>query len=180
MKPLMNGSDKRIKIDANRPITPPNLLGMARKIAQANKKYHSGTIWAGVDNELARMKLSGSPRRFGLNRTSHKRAESMIQKPKTSLIVKYQWNGILSAEETTPSGLLLPVLCSMKICTTTVNATNNGTTKWKVKKRVRVALSTEKPPQSHRTKSSPIQGSALNRLVMTVAPQKLICPHGRT
>lgn len=48
------------------------------------------------------------------------------------------------------------------------------------KKRVRVALSTEKPPQIHSTRVVPIYGIADNRFVITVAPQNDICPHGRT
>lgn len=55
-----------------------------------------------------------------------------------------------------------------------------GRRKWKAKNRVRVALSTEKPPQIHSTKLVPIYGIAESRLVMTVAPQKDICPHGST
>ena len=55
----------------------------------------------------------------------------------------------------------------------------NGRIKWKAKNRVKVALSTEKPPQIHSTKFMPIYGIA-ERLVMTVAPQNDICPHGRT
>lgn len=49
-----------------------------------------------------------------------------------------------------------------------------------MKNRVRVALSTEKPPQIHSTRSVPMYGIADSRLVITVAPQKDICPHGRT
>lgn len=49
-----------------------------------------------------------------------------------------------------------------------------------MKNRVRVALSTEKPPQIHSTSVVPIYGTADRRLVMTVAPQKDICPQGRT
>lgn len=56
----------------------------------------------------------------------------------------------------------------------------NGRMKWKAKNRVRVALSTEKPPQIHSTRSVPIYGIAERRLVITVAPQKDIWPHGRT
>ena len=56
----------------------------------------------------------------------------------------------------------------------------NGRMKWKVKNRVRVALSTENPPQIHSTRSVPIYGIADRRFVITVAPQKDICPHGRT
>lgn len=56
----------------------------------------------------------------------------------------------------------------------------NGRRKWKAKNRVRVALSTEKPPQTHWTKVFPTYGTAESRFVMTVAPQKDIWPHGRT
>jgi len=55
-----------------------------------------------------------------------------------------------------------------------------GNRKWKDKKRVRVALSTANPPQIHCTKLIPKYGIADKRLVITVAPQKDICPHGRT
>jgi hypothetical protein len=43
-----------------------------------------------------------------------------------------------------------------------------------------VALSTANPPQIHSTKDFPIYGITENKLVITVAPQNLICPHGRT
>lgn len=42
-----------IKIDINKAITPPNLLGIERRIAYANKKYHSGWMWMGVFRGLA-------------------------------------------------------------------------------------------------------------------------------
>lgn len=58
--------------------------------------------------------------------------------------------------------------------------TAKGSRKWKAKNRVRVALSTEKPPQIHCTSILPIYGTAESRFVMTVAPQKDICPQGRT
>lgn len=56
----------------------------------------------------------------------------------------------------------------------------NGRRKWKAKNRVKVALSTENPPQIHSTRSVPMYGIAESRLVITVAPQKDIWPHGRT
>lgn len=59
-------------------------------------------------------------------------------------------------------------------------AIRKGNKKWNAKNRVRVALSTENPPQIHCTKESPIYGIADRRLVITVAPQNDICPHGRT
>ena len=56
------GTTIRIKIEARRARTPPSLLGIDRRIAYANRKYHSGLIWAGVTRGLAGVKLSGSPR----------------------------------------------------------------------------------------------------------------------
>lgn len=56
----------------------------------------------------------------------------------------------------------------------------NGRMKWKAKNRVSVALSTEKPPQIHSTRVVPMYGIADKRLVITVAPQNDICPHGNT
>lgn len=38
-------------------ITPPSLLGIKRRIAYANRKYHFG--WIYVTKELAKIKLSG-------------------------------------------------------------------------------------------------------------------------
>jgi len=39
------------------------------------------------------------------------------------------------------------------------------------KKRVNVGFATAKPPQTHSTSILPKKGTALNKLVMTVAPQ---------
>jgi len=52
--------------------------------------------------------------------------------------------------------------------------TMKGTKKCKVKNRVRVALSTAKPPHSQVTSVAPQYGNAENKFVITVAPQKLI------
>lgn len=43
-----------------------------------------------------------------------------------------------------------------------------------------MALSTENPPQIHSTSVGPTYGMADNRLVITVAPQNDIWPHGST
>jgi hypothetical protein len=56
----------------------------------------------------------------------------------------------------------------------------NGNTKWMAKNRLSVALSTANPPHIHSTSILPIYGIAENRLVITVAPQNLICPQGST
>jgi hypothetical protein len=44
---------------------PNNLLDTARKIPYKGKKYHSGTICAGVTKGFAKRKLSGCPKRSG-------------------------------------------------------------------------------------------------------------------
>lgn len=43
-----------------------------------------------------------------------------------------------------------------------------------------MALSTAKPPQIHCTMEFPRYGIADTRFVITVAPQKDICPQGKT
>jgi len=42
--PPINGIRVRIIMASNKPNTPPNLLGIDRRIAYAKRKYHSGTI----------------------------------------------------------------------------------------------------------------------------------------
>ena len=79
-----------------------------------------------------------------------------------------------------PKGLFLPVWWRNSKWTILNPATTNGNRKWREKNRVKVALSTANPPHIHCTKSPPIYGIAEKRLVITVAPQKDICPHGNT
>lgn len=43
----------KIRMDRRRASTPPNLLGTDRRIAYANRKYHSGLICGGVFSGLA-------------------------------------------------------------------------------------------------------------------------------
>lgn len=61
-----------------------------------------------------------------------------------------------STSDGMPVGLLDPVSCKNSRWTITIAAITNGRRKWKAKNRVRVALSTEKPPQIHSTKSVPM------------------------
>jgi len=49
-----------------------------------------------------------------------------------------------------------------------------------VKNRLSVGDPIENPPHSHLTIKSPRYGMAEIKFVITVAPQKDICPHGRT
>jgi len=39
-----NGTTIRIRIEKRRARTPPNLLGIDRRMAYANRKYHSGLM----------------------------------------------------------------------------------------------------------------------------------------
>jgi len=70
--------------------------------------------------------------------------------------------------------------CKKTKCRATTAINTNGNKKCNAKNRFNVGLSTEKPPQSQNAISWPISGMALNKFVITVAPQKLICPHGNT
>jgi len=47
------GRMNRIRSAAAKAITPPNLLGIDRRIAYTHKKYHSGLIWTGVTRGFA-------------------------------------------------------------------------------------------------------------------------------
>ena len=69
-------------------ITPPNLLGIDRKIAYANKKYHSGWIWIGVIKGLAGEKLSGSPNKYGFKKFNVIKININIINPNISLVTK--------------------------------------------------------------------------------------------
>jgi len=57
-----SGKINKIVIDRIRQITPPSLLGIERRIAYANRKYHSGWMWIGVTRGFAGIKFSTSPR----------------------------------------------------------------------------------------------------------------------
>lgn len=47
------GMIAKIRMDRRRASTPPSLLGTDRRIAYANRKYHSGLICGGVFSGLA-------------------------------------------------------------------------------------------------------------------------------
>ena len=72
--------------------TPPNLLGIDRRMAYANKKYHSGWIWIGVTIGLAAIKFSGSPKSHGAKKATDKKNIMNIINPIKSIIEKYGWN----------------------------------------------------------------------------------------
>jgi hypothetical protein len=74
-----------MKIEATKAIAPPSLLGIDRRIAYANKKYHSGWIWTGVTNGLAGMKFSLSPNKKGYKNTIYKSSQKIKKNPIISL-----------------------------------------------------------------------------------------------
>ena len=65
-------------------ITPPNLLGIARRIAYTHRKYHSGLIWVGVRSGLAIIKLSGSIKSEGDIKQKFIKIIRKTMKPKIS------------------------------------------------------------------------------------------------
>jgi len=105
----VKGRTNNTRIAVNIATTPPSLLGIDRRMAYAQRKYHSGLICVGVTNGFAGMKFSGSFNMFGASRASIDRKSSRNRNPTTSLDVKYQWNGTLSEFELIPSGLFDPV-----------------------------------------------------------------------
>lgn len=66
------------------------------------------------------------------------------------------WKGVLSNFDSIPVGLLEPVWWRKNRWMTERAVMMKGNRKWKAKNRVRVALSTENPPQSHWTIDVPI------------------------
>ena len=70
----------------------------------------------------------------------------------------------MSTSEEIPVGLLEPVSWRNSRWTMAIAMMINGRIKWKAKNRVRVALSTENPPQIHSTKFVPMYGIADKRM----------------
>lgn len=80
------GMRNRTRTEAARASTPPSLFGMDRRMAYANRKYHSGLMWGGVARGLAGVKFSGSPSRFGENRANEISGMSIRTKPRMSFV----------------------------------------------------------------------------------------------
>lgn len=79
------GTTISTKIEDRRARTPPSLLGIERRMAYANKKYHSGLMCGGVTRGLAGVKLSGSPKRLGENSANEASAIRSAVNPTRSL-----------------------------------------------------------------------------------------------
>ncbi len=85
LEEFFNGKITKTTIAINIATTPPNFLGIARKIAYAHKKYHSGLIWAGVERGLAERKFSGSLKIIGKNKTTEQNIIIIIKNLSKSL-----------------------------------------------------------------------------------------------
>lgn len=174
------GFTSKIAILITKAITPPSLLGILRKIAYANKKYHSGWMWTGVLRGLAGIKFSGSVDTKGKIIIIRKNKNNVTIAPIISFEVKKGWNWILSLFIEIFNGLDEPVEWSVIIWINAMAEIIKGNKKWSEKNRVKVGLLTENPPHNHFTIISPHTGIAEIMFVITVAAQKDICPHGRT
>jgi hypothetical protein len=89
-------------------------------------------------------------------------------------------NLILSMLVFVPVGFEDPLSCSAIKWMITIAAIAIGRMKCSEKNRFRVGCDTEKFPHIHSTNIFPIIGIAEKMFVITVAPQKDICPHGNT
>ena len=81
----LNGIVNRIATERTRATTPPSLFGIDRRIAYANKKYHSGWMWGGVTMGLAGVKFSGSFSILGFKKHSITSAINITLNPTMSL-----------------------------------------------------------------------------------------------
>jgi len=170
--PLIQGMMNKIPTEAAKAITPPNLLGIERKIAYENKKYHSGWIWCGVTEKLASTKFSLSPSIKGLNNDTNKKTVKQKKKKKKSFLIEKIENLSLTGTLSKPIEFLDPFSCKKKICIITINNTIKGNKKCKQKKRFTVTFVTLAPPQIKVTILGPKTGISLNKFVITDAPQK--------
>ena len=78
----------KIVIDMFRAITPLSLFGTDRRIAYANRKYHSGWRCTGVAKGSAGMKLSGSLKMYGSFRVNISTAIIVTANPRLFFTVK--------------------------------------------------------------------------------------------
>jgi len=169
-----------IVTEHNNAITPPILFGIDRRIAYANKKYHSGWMCGGDFNGSAWLKFSGSPIRLGFMIINIITIIIIIMIEYRSLIENIGWKEILSLFMLVADGFEDPDLWSVNKWIITMNEIINGKIKWNEKNRFRVGLDTEKFPHNHITIFFPMNGITDNRFVITVVPQNDIWPQGRT
>jgi hypothetical protein len=134
----------------------------------------------GVTRGFAGLKFSTSPSMFGVFEIISMNRIEIITPGSRSFTEKEGWNFILSVFVLVLFGLDEPFSWrSMRwIIIRTISVI--GRRKCREKNRFRVGWDTEGPPQIQITRSFPTNGIADRTPVITVAPQKDICPHGST
>jgi hypothetical protein len=89
-------------IDAASASTPPSFDGIDRRIAYANRKYHSGWMCFGVDRGLASREFSGSMDVNGLWDAIVSRITDMIRIGVRSFDENVGWNWVFSLDVVVP------------------------------------------------------------------------------
>jgi len=125
----------------------------------------------GVRIESAGKKFTGSLNRWGCCIEMVRNTIRTTSTLTVSFLVKNGWNDTLSMFLFNPIGFLDPFVCRHIKWMITMNAMRNGKMKWSEKNRFRVGFSIEYPPHNHSTIIFPAYGTAVTRLVITVAPQ---------
>jgi len=137
-------------------------------------------MWIGATKGFAGLKFSTSPKMLG-EFDVMMIINNMI---KIAGIVSFTENKGLNFTLSTLvcvlEGLDDPFSCKRIRCAITNTVIIIGNRKWSEKNRFSVGWETDGPPQIHVTKSFPTIGIADRTPVITVAPQKDICPHGST
>lgn len=146
----------KIKMEHSIATTPPNLEGMDRRMAYANKKYHSGRIWTGVVDVLAVLKFSTSPSAFGAIITMCPMVNAITNSGRVSFTMKYGKNFILSLLGFVPVGFDDPGLWRAMRWISARTTVNRGIRKCSDRNRFRVGCDTEVPPQIHSIRSFPM------------------------
>lgn len=170
----------RIRIDSTKHNTPPNFEGIDRRITYANRKYHSGWMCIGAMRGFAWLKFSVSINNNGFFDVVKIISVEIIITGTKSLIDIIGWKFILSVFVFVTIGFDDPFSWSEIRWIIIVAIIIIGTKKCSEKNRFNVGWDTEPPPHIHLMIGSPRIGIAEIVPVITVAPQKDICPHGRT
>ena len=106
--------------------TPDCLLGMLLRMAYKAKKYHSGTMCAGVVSGLAWIELSGWPRAMGAPKANRVKPMAPSTQPTRSLMMVSVRKALLSTGLAPTRGWFDPYWCRAAICTTELPAMMKG------------------------------------------------------
>jgi len=137
-------------------------------------------MWIGATKGFAGLKFSTSPSKFGAFDDIKIIKKAIMIMGIESLIENNGLNLILSKFVYVEEGFDEPFSWSRIKWTIASITISMGKRKWSEKNRFNVGCDTDGPPQIHVTRSFPTKGIAERTPVITVAPQKDICPHGST